>query len=109
MNKIVNPRRFARVKPTGRVSNAAKIVTGPKDPMIDCALVDFSPGGACLDIGSAVALPLRFELIHGGINDIRGRVFGHLTLALSGETDAVDRAIAAASAHAPLIEEDSRG
>ncbi|KAA9085281.1 methionine ABC transporter ATP-binding protein [Microbacterium radiodurans] len=52
---------------------------------------------------------VRFELIHGGINDIRGRVFGHLTLALSGETDAVDRAIAAASAHAPLIEEDSRG
>lgn len=52
---------------------------------------------------------VRFELIHGGINDIRGRVFGHLTLALSGEPDAVGRAIAAASAHAPLIEEDSRG
>jgi len=65
VNKIVNPRRFARVKPSGRVSNAAKIVVGPKDPMIDCALVDFSPGGACLDIGSQVTLPLHFELIHG--------------------------------------------
>ena len=52
---------------------------------------------------------VRFELIHGGINDIRGRVFGHLTLALSGETDAVRRAIGAASAFAPLIEEDARG
>ncbi|MCT9821008.1 ATP-binding cassette domain-containing protein [Microbacterium sp. W1N] len=52
---------------------------------------------------------VRFELIHGGINDIRGRVFGHLTLALTGEADAVGRAIAAASEIAPLIEEDARG
>lgn len=52
---------------------------------------------------------VRFELIHGGINDIRGRVFGHLTLSLTGPADAVDRAVAAASAFAPLIEEDARG
>ncbi|MFH8249303.1 methionine ABC transporter ATP-binding protein [Microbacterium sp. B2969] len=52
---------------------------------------------------------VRFELIHGGINDIRGRVFGHLTLALRGEPAAVQRAIDAASAFAPLIEEDARG
>lgn len=52
---------------------------------------------------------VRFELIHGGINDIRGRVFGHLTLSLEGEADAVAQAIAAASRYAPLIEEDSRG
>ncbi|RLK47454.1 methionine ABC transporter ATP-binding protein [Microbacterium telephonicum] len=52
---------------------------------------------------------VRFELIHGGINDIRGRVFGHLTLALTGPADAVARAIDAASAVAPLIEEDPRG
>ena len=65
VNKTVNPRRFARVKPIGRVSNAAKIVVGPKDPMIDCSLVDFSPGGACLEIGPQVTLPARFELVHG--------------------------------------------
>jgi D-methionine transport system ATP-binding protein len=52
---------------------------------------------------------VRFELIHGGINDIRGRVFGHLTLALTGEADAVQQAIEAASAFAPLNEEDVRG
>jgi D-methionine transport system ATP-binding protein len=52
---------------------------------------------------------VRFELVHGGINDIGGRVFGHLTLALTGETDAVQQAIDAASAFAPLIEEDIRG
>ncbi|MEU1970892.1 methionine ABC transporter ATP-binding protein [Microbacterium sp. NPDC019599] len=52
---------------------------------------------------------VRFELIHGGINDIRGRVFGHLTLALTGDARAVQEAIDAASAFAPLIEEDARG
>ena len=52
---------------------------------------------------------VRFELIHGGINDIRGRVFGHLTLSLSGDDAAVAAAVAAASAHAPIIEEDVRG
>lgn len=56
---------------------------------------------------------VRFEVIHGGINDIRGRVFGHLTLALTGEVDAVQRAIDDASAFAPLVEEtakeDARG
>ncbi|QLD11006.1 methionine ABC transporter ATP-binding protein [Microbacterium oleivorans] len=52
---------------------------------------------------------VRFELIHGGINDIRGRVFGHLTLALSGGEADVASAIVAASQHAPLIEEDVRG
>jgi len=67
VNKIIKPRRFARVKPGGRVSSAAKIVTGPKDPMIDCALVDFSAGGACLEVTSPASLPTRFELVHGNI------------------------------------------
>lgn len=65
MNKTINPRRFARVKPNNRVSSAAKIVVGPKDPMIDCMLVDISAGGACLEVGPQAALPQRFELIHG--------------------------------------------
>ncbi len=52
---------------------------------------------------------VRFELIHGGINDIGGRVFGHLTLSLTGDADAVARAISAAAAFAPLVEEDTRG
>lgn len=66
--------------------------------------------GSQADVFAALAAhDVRFELIHGGINDIGGRVFGHLTLSLTGETDAVDRAIAAARTHAPLIEEDHRG
>ncbi|WP_282838041.1 methionine ABC transporter ATP-binding protein [Microbacterium flavum] len=62
------------------------------------------------DVFAALARhDVRFEVVHGGINDIRGRVFGHLTLALSGETDAVDRALAAAATFATLTEEDVRG
>jgi D-methionine transport system ATP-binding protein len=62
------------------------------------------------DVFAAIAAHgVRFELVHGGINDIRGRVFGHLTLALTGEGDAVQQAIDAVSAFAPLIEEDARG
>lgn len=62
------------------------------------------------DVFAALARnDVRFELIHGGINDIRGRVFGHLTLSLSGADDAVERALAEASDFATLIEEDARG
>ncbi|WP_312677262.1 methionine ABC transporter ATP-binding protein [Microbacterium sp.] len=62
------------------------------------------------DVFAALAAHgVRFEVVHGGINDIRGRVFGHLTLALTGPADAVDRAIAAASAFADLTEEAVRG
>ncbi|MBN9177838.1 MAG: methionine ABC transporter ATP-binding protein [Microbacterium sp.] len=49
---------------------------------------------------------VRFEVVHGGINDIGGRVFGHLTLAVTGDPDAVDRALTAASAVTALTEHD---
>ncbi|TBN58402.1 methionine ABC transporter ATP-binding protein [Glaciihabitans arcticus] len=34
-----------------------------------------------------------FELIYGGINDVQGRTFGHLTLALTGEDSTIDAAL----------------
>lgn len=43
-----------------------------------------------LDLATA---GLEFELIYGGINDIRGRAFGHLTLAIRGDEAAIDRAL----------------
>ena len=58
------PRLFARVRPPGR-SSAAKLILGPKAPVIECRIVDYSPGGACLEIGGQVALPGRFELLFG--------------------------------------------
>ena len=78
--------------------------------------LDVREGAAAqADVFAALAAHgVRFEVVHGGINDIGGRVFGHLTLAVTGETDAVDRALAAAGAFAALTEnspaeEDSRG
>lgn len=59
------PRRFARVRPTGKVSSAAKVIVGPKAPLIDCTVIDYSAGGACLQLDGQVALPPRFELVHG--------------------------------------------
>ncbi|GAT75055.1 ABC transporter ATP-binding protein [Microbacterium sp. HM58-2] len=53
---------------------------------------DSSQAQVFLDLAAA---GLDFELVYGGINDIRGRAFGHLTLAIRGEDAAIDRALAA--------------
>lgn len=62
----MHPRRFARVRPTGNMSRAAKLIVGPKIPAIDCGVVDYSAGGACLEMDGQVSLPSRFELLFGG-------------------------------------------
>lgn len=36
-----------------------------------------------------------FHLVHGGVDDIQGRVYGLLTIAVDGDDAAVDRALAA--------------
>ena len=53
---------------------------------------DSSQAQVFLDLAAA---GLDFELVYGGINDIRGRAFGHLTLAIRGDETAVDSALAA--------------
>src|SRR5438445_7497889 len=50
----MHPRRHARVKPAGLVSRQAKIITDPRAPVIVCTLIDYSPGGACVDLGGQV-------------------------------------------------------
>ncbi len=59
-----HPRKFTRVKPAGLVSRQAKIITDPRAPVIPCTLIDYSPGGACVDLGGQVTIPDRFELLH---------------------------------------------
>jgi hypothetical protein len=44
----------------------AKLIVGPKIPVIDCRVVDYSAGGACLEIVGQTTLPNRFELLFGG-------------------------------------------
>jgi hypothetical protein len=62
----MHPRRFTRVRPTGRNADVAKLIVGPKDPVIDCRVIDYSPGGACLEVFGQPRLPNRFELLFGG-------------------------------------------
>jgi PilZ domain-containing protein len=65
-NKEGFPRRFRRVRPTGgRNADVAKVIISPKDPPVDCRVVDYSPGGACLEVWGQVNLPGRFELVFG--------------------------------------------
>ncbi|MBO9625238.1 MAG: methionine ABC transporter ATP-binding protein [Microbacterium sp.] len=69
---------------------------------------DSSQAQVFLDLASA---GLDFELVYGGINDIRGRAFGHLTLAIRGEDAAIDSALAAIASRVEVTElagEDAR-
>ena len=46
--EMVHPRRFLRVQPNSNMTKAAKIVCGPRDPIIDCTIIDYAPGGGVL-------------------------------------------------------------
>jgi hypothetical protein len=61
----MHPRRFTRVRPAGRNSDVAKLIVDPKAPVIDCRVVDYSPGGACLEICGQITIPNRFILLFG--------------------------------------------
>ena len=62
---------------------------------------DSSQAQVFLDLAAA---GLEFELIYGGINDIRGRAFGHLTLAIRGADAAIDSALAQIGSHVTVTE-----
>ena len=81
------------------------IVTSVPEPEALAALRSNHPGRIVtfsLSDGSAtqaavfqqlVGDGIGFELVYGGINEVRGRTFGHLTLALTGDAGAIDRAL----------------
>jgi D-methionine transport system ATP-binding protein len=62
---------------------------------------DSSQAQVFLDLAEA---GVGFELVYGGINDIRGRAFGHLTLALTGTDTAIDGALARISQRSLVTE-----
>ncbi|WP_308799182.1 methionine ABC transporter ATP-binding protein [Agromyces silvae] len=62
---------------------------------------DASQARVFLDLAEA---GVEFELVYGGINDIRGRAFGHLTLALRGAEPSIDSALAKIRTHAEVAE-----
>ena len=61
-------RRSTRVTPSGLVSKTASIFAEHKGaPVIECQVVDLSPGGACLELTREAAIPERFVFLHGGV------------------------------------------
>jgi hypothetical protein len=60
-----HPRLYQRLRPQGRISSVAKILFGPKAQPIECILVDYSAGGACLQLPKFIELPDRFEVLYG--------------------------------------------
>ncbi|WP_336646782.1 methionine ABC transporter ATP-binding protein [Microbacterium sp. USHLN186] len=67
---------------------------------------DSSQAQVFLDLAEA---GLGFELVYGGINDIRGRAFGHLTLAIRGADAVIDAALQRIRAHATVTEIAAEG
>jgi len=62
---------------------------------------DASQASVFLELASA---GLEFELVYGGINDIQGRAFGHLTLAIRGADAAIDRSLATIAGRVDVTE-----
>jgi hypothetical protein len=77
-------RRFQRVKPLGLMGRTGKLIVGSRFPVLNCSIVDYSAGGACLgiDLNAVDSLPQRFELEYSGVRKKcrlvwkRGRHFG---------------------------------
>jgi len=67
-------RLYQRVRPASGEAAKAQIIVGPKAPVVACRLVDYSRGGACLEVSPTVTLPERFELLHGGVKKKSRRV-----------------------------------
>jgi hypothetical protein len=61
------PCLYKRVRPAGQMSSEAKIIVAPKSSPIACTVVDYSAGGACLQLFPMVTLPDRFELLYGNV------------------------------------------
>jgi hypothetical protein len=68
-----SPRLYQRVRPTSPAASKAQIIVSPKAPAVACRLIDYSRGGACLEVFPMVALPERIELLHGNVKK-KGRI-----------------------------------
>jgi hypothetical protein len=65
--QMTHPRLYKRISPSGLMSKTAQIILGPKLPALTCRVVDYSAGGACLDIHGIGAVPDRFEFFYSGV------------------------------------------
>ena len=65
--QMTQQRLYKRITPSGLMSRTGQIIVGPKLPAMTCRVVDYSAGGACLDIYGLGAVPDRFEFLSGGV------------------------------------------
>ena len=75
--------RALRARHEGRLFTISFTDTGASDARVFAALARAG---------------VDFQLVHGGVDDIQGRVYGLLTIAVRGEADAVETALAAVGA-----------
>lgn len=47
------------------MSSQAKIILSPKFDPVACTVIDYSAGGACLELFPMPTLPDRFEFLYG--------------------------------------------
>jgi len=64
---MAQPRLYKRVVPSGQMSRTGKIIVGPKLPVLTCTVVDYSAGGACLEVYGQGSVPDRFEFLYGSV------------------------------------------
>ena len=75
--------RALRARHEGRLFTISFTDTGASDARVFAALARAG---------------VDFQLVHGGVDDIQGRVYGLLTIAVRGDADAVETALAAVGA-----------
>jgi hypothetical protein len=61
------PRLYTRITPSGLMSRTGKIIVGPRRTILTCKVVDYSAGGACLEVLGQGAIPDRFEFLYGSV------------------------------------------
>jgi len=64
--KMIEQRRFVRVRPRGLVASRGAVVVDPRIPALACVVIDLSAGGACVDVSGQTAIPERVTFIHSG-------------------------------------------
>ncbi|NQX29954.1 methionine ABC transporter ATP-binding protein [Microbacteriaceae bacterium VKM Ac-2854] len=98
-------RRFVGTVIDAQPSSEEAAVLRARHPgrLVTLSFSDATPsqGAIFADIAAA---GVGFELVYGGVNDIGGRVFGHLTLALTGSDDAIDPLLARLGARLTITE-----
>ena len=64
---MAQPRLYKRVAPSGLMAKTRRIIVGPKNPVMNCTVLDYSAGGACLEVCGQGPVPDRFEFLYGSV------------------------------------------